>query len=252
MHRIARLAAAALLLFPAAPARATPSTVVWTPATTYTQPYLVPHVTYDSYFGEPGAYPITTGLTVGVLPTEKLQGEVGFDLLYPNRGKSALLLNAKLTLSEGAVAGWAPGLSVGIAGVGLERDFSDYNLLHASLGKGIGPAGTLAVGVYYGLSERLFLDAVGRKKQFGVMASWVSPDVKVGLPGLDKIAFGADVQSGSNVFGAVGAGAAFSFTPSIGLILGPVFFLEKDLQPGRASWLFTVQLDVDVELMRKP
>lgn len=252
MSRTTRLAAAVLAIAAGARAGATPSTVVWTPATTYSQPYLVPHLTYDSYFGEPGAYPITTGLTVGVLPFEKLQGEIGFDLLYPAKGRSALLLNAKLTLPEGTLGAWSPGLSLGIMGLGFQKDVTDYNMLHASLGKGVGPVGTVGLGVYYGVSERLFLDAAGRKKQLGLLASWVSPDVKVGLPGLEKLAFAADVQTGANVFGAVGAGAALYFTPAIGLILGPVFFLERDLQPGRAPWLFTAQLDVDVELRKKP
>lgn len=247
MKKALKVIAAAASLAGAQGALATPSTTFWTPATTYTQPYLVPHITYDTYFGEPGAYPITTGLTMGVLPFEKLQAEVGFDLLYPAKGKSALLLNAKLTLPEGALGEWAPGLSVGIMGVGLEKDVTNYDMIHATLGKGFGPAGTFAVGGYYGVTKALFLDASGAKKQAGLLASWMGPDFKIGLTGLDKIVLAADLQTGKNVFGAVGGGIYLYFTPAIDLLMGPVFFLEKELQPGQASWLWTMQLDVDVD-----
>lgn len=251
MGKFPKAIAAAALLAAAGAARATPSTTFWTPATTYTQPYLVPHVTYDTYFGEPGAYPIDTGLTLGVLPFEKLQGEIGFDLLYPAKGKTALLLNGKLTLPESALAEWSPGLSVGIMGVGLEKGVNDYNMLHVTLGKTFPAVGALALGAYYGVSKELFVDAGGAKKQAGVLASWMGPDIKVGLPGLDKIVPAADLQTGKNVFGAVGGGLYFYFTPAVDLLVGPVFFLERDLQPGQARWLWTVQLDVDVELRKK-
>jgi hypothetical protein len=251
MKKVLKAIAAAATLASSQAALATPSTTYWTPATTYTQPYLVPHITYDTYFGEPGAYPIDTGLTVGVLPFEKVQGEIGFDLFYPARGKSALLLNAKLTLAEGAFGDWSPGLSVGIMGVGFQKDVNDFNMIHATLGKGFGPVGSFAIGGYYGTNNKLFLDAAGAKKQAGVLASWMGPDIKVGLPGLDKIVLAADMQTGKNVFGAAGGGVYLYFTPAIDLLMGPVFFFEKELQPGQASWLWTMQLDVDVDFTKK-
>lgn len=251
MKKALKAIAAAAILASSQAALATPSTTYWTMATTYTQPYLVPHITYDTYFGEPGAYPTDTGITMGFLPFEKLQGEVGFDLFYPAKGKSALLLNAKLTLVEGALGDWSPGLSVGIMGVGFQKDVNDYNMIHATLGKGFGPAGTFAIGGYYGSNKALFLDAAGAKKQAGVLASWMGPDIKVGVPGLDKIVLAADMQTGKNVFGAAGGGVYLYFTPAIDLLLGPVFFFEKELQPGQASWLWTMQLDVDVDFTKK-
>ena len=249
-HALKAIAAAALLVAAQA-ALATPSTTYWTVATTYTQPYLVPHVTYDTYFGEPGAYPVDTGLTMGVLPFEKIQGEVGFDLLYPARGAAALLLNAKLTLMEGALGEWAPGLSVGIMNLGFKKDVNDFDMIHATLGKGFGPAGTFSLGAYYGTNPRLFVDSTGATKRAGLLASWMGPDIKVGLSGLDKIVLAGDVQTGRNVFGAAGGGVYFYFTPAIDLLVGPVFFFERDLQPGQASWLWTMQLDVDVDFHRK-
>ena len=63
--------ALAFVTLTALAARATPSTTVWAPSTTAIQPFLTPHLTYDTYFwkgataGQAGSplYPITTGLT---------------------------------------------------------------------------------------------------------------------------------------------------------------------------------------------
>ena len=54
MKKALKALALGTLLAAAPTAQATPSTTYWTPATTYVQPYLVPHITYDTYFGETG------------------------------------------------------------------------------------------------------------------------------------------------------------------------------------------------------
>jgi hypothetical protein len=234
-------------------ARATPSTTFWTPATTYTQPAFVPHLTYDTYFAEGGALQIDTGLTVGVLALPQLQAEVGFDLFYPGDTAKFVQLNGKLTLPEGVLGSWSPALSVGIANAGFEEDVSDYHLLHATLGKAT-PIGLLGVGGYYGAgSKALWTGSDGDTERTGVMASWVSPDITVDLPGLNKIIFLADVATGNNWLGAVGGGIGFYFTPAIDVLTGPVFFLDDDLyQNGYGTdWMWSVQLDVDFDLMRK-
>lgn len=237
-------------------AGATPSTTFWTPATTYVQPFLVPHVTYDTYFRERAAYPIDTGLTMGVLPFEKLQAEIGFDLFYPvggsNPGVSALQLNAKLGVPEGAFGEWFPGISGGIMGVGVKKDVSDYNLLHAELSKTLGPIGTVVVGGYYGLNDRLFVDENGSAHQAGFIGAYITPDLNVNLPGLTKVNLFGDVQTGKSSFGAVAAGIGLYFTPAIDILTGPVFFFNDKVQPGQQSWMWSVQLDVDIELFRKP
>ncbi len=230
-------------------ASATPSTAFWTPATTYTQPYLVPHVTYDTYFGEQGSLPIDTGVTLGVLPFAKLQGEVGFDLFYPGYTRNGFLLNAKLTLPEGALAAHVPGVSVGVQNIGFEKDVNDLYLVHATLGMTL-PIGAVGVGAYYGANSKLMVDETGARRQAGLMVSWTSPDVRIGKPGLDKIVFLADAMTGKSAFGAVGGGVGLYFTPAIDLLAGPVFFLNRDVQPGTAPWLFSVQLDVDVDFSR--
>jgi hypothetical protein len=249
MKKALKVIAAAASLAGAQGALATPSTVFWTPATTYTQPFLVPHLTYDTYFSELGAYPIITGLTVGVIPSDVIQGEVGFDLFYPSKGKAALLLNGKLTLVEDKLFNGQPGLSVGIMNVGFEKDVTDYNMLHATLGKGFS-FGTISVGGYYGLNDKLFVNAAGEKEQAGFIGSYVTPDVVLGLKGLEKINFFGDVQTGNNVFGAWGLGVGLYFTSAIDLLMGPVFFNEPTLQPGGVSWMWTMQVDVDLDFAK--
>jgi hypothetical protein len=253
MKKVLEAIAAAALVALAQPAFATPSTTFWTPATTYTQPALVPHLTYDTYFGEQGALQIDTGLEVGVLSLPYLQAEAGFDLFYPGYTSKYFQLNGKLTLPEGALGTWAPGLSVGIANAGFEKDVSDYHLLHATLGKTT-PIGALGVGGYYGAgSKLLWTGSDGDVNRAGFMASWVSPDIATNLPGLNKIVFLADIATGKNWLGGVGGGIGLYFTPAIDILTGPVFFLDKDYYKASygTDWMWSIQLDVDVEWQKK-
>ncbi len=78
----------ALAIVVPAVASATPSTTYWAPSAATCQGKYVPHVTYDTYYGKgtpipagtvPAsgitAYPIDTGLEMGILPWGKLQAE---------------------------------------------------------------------------------------------------------------------------------------------------------------------------------
>jgi hypothetical protein len=232
-------------------AQATPSTAFWTPATTYTQPYLVPHLTYDSYVSETGALQNDYGLTIGVSPSDKIQAEVGVDLFLPGYLQKFTQLNGKLTLAEGAYAKWQPGVSVGIMNVGFKSDVSNYDLLHLDIGKTLA-YGTIAVGGYYGAgSKLLWTGSDGNVNRAGVMGSYTTPDINLNLAGLSKINFVADVASGKNWMGAVAGGIGLYFTPAIDVLTGPVWFLDGDLYKGTSmggQFAWTVQLDVDFDL----
>jgi hypothetical protein len=239
----------------AAPAWGTPSTTYWAPSTASCQAWRVPHVTYDTYFGKgpsaggPGApnYPIDTGLTIGVLPFQKLQGEVGFDLLLPS--PDPLYFNAKLCTPEGSLFGGSPGIGGGIYNAGTKGGSTDYNVLYLMLQKSIpNVGGYVAAGLYHGTSDALFTSSTGEVNRTGAMFAFFSPDIPVGWKGLKKINLTADVQTGKNVLGAGGLGAYFYFTDTISLLTGPVWFLDQALQPGGRRWMWTVQLDVDVPL----
>jgi hypothetical protein len=254
--RVARVVSV-LLLVPGV-ARATPSTTYWAPSTAGCQAFRVPHVTYDTYFGKgPAAggagapnYPIDTGLTTGVLPWSRVQGEVGFDVLLPS--PDPFYLNAKLCTPESSLFRGSPALSAGIYNLGTREGVTDFNVLHFMAQKAVGGTGYFAAGIYHGLgSEALFTSSEGKVVRTGGLAGFVSPSIDVNLKGLKKVNLTADVQTGRNVLGAGGVGVYLYFTDTISLLTGPVWFFDKALQPGGRNTLWTFQIDVDVPLGRK-
>ena len=260
MKKLVRIAAACALAFSAQSAMATPSTLFWTPATNYIQPFLLPHITFDTYFNDKAAYPINLGLTVGVLPFEKVQAEVGIDFFFPYWGLNyffvqpagALQLNAKAGLVENAYGDWFPGITAGIYGVGVNQG-TQFDVLHAEIGKTFF-FGNVTVGGYYGAggTNALWSDVDGVVlTRGGFMASYLSPDLVLDLKGIYKINFFADIMTGNSAFAAAGGGIGVYFTPSIDILTGPVFFLNKYAQPGQSTMMWSVQLDVDFDLGAK-
>jgi hypothetical protein len=77
-----------------------------------------------------------------------------------------------------------------------------------------------------------------------------SPDIQLGLKGLRKMNLVADVQTGKNILGAWGFGSNLYFADHVSLLVGPVFFLDKNLQPGASKYMWTAQRDVDIPLGR--
>ncbi|HEY4715862.1 MAG TPA: hypothetical protein VII00_02030 [bacterium] len=225
----------------------TPSTTFWAPSTHYVQPFGILHITYDTYFRGGTAYPVDTGLTVGVLPFEKLQMEVGYDLFFP--GSYPLSLNGKIGSPEGAFFSGSPGWSAGIFGVGFKKDATDYNILHIMFGKTFSYAGIFGLGGYYGFNKDLLTSSDGEENNTGIMASWFSPDISVS--GIEKLMLAWDIMTGKNIIGATGGGLYIYFTPAIDLLIGPVYFFDSKLQPGETKWLWSVQIDIDVDLKIK-
>jgi hypothetical protein len=237
--------------FAPAASHATPSTNFWAPSTPGVQGFGILHLTYDTYFNEKAVYPIDVGLEIGVLPWKPIQAELGFDLFYPTSTvdgplETPLLLNAKIGSPEDAYFKGSPAWSVGIFGVGFEEDVTDYDVLHAVVGKTLS-VGSVAFGGYYGLNRNLFRSSAGEEERAGFIGGWFSPALDV--PMIDRIHFTWDVQTGMNVFGATGIGACIYVTPTVDVITGPVFFYDEALQPGGSSWMWTMQVDVDVSLI---
>jgi len=252
------------VLLTASAVQATPSTTFWAPSTTAIQPFLVPHITYDTYFwkgntaGQAGSpvYPITTGLTMGVLPWENLMLEVGFDLLLPS--SDPFLFNAKLGVPEDKLFPFQPSFAIGIFGVGTKGSTdtelgTDYNILYAQVQHTIpSVGGYVSVGGYYGLQDKLLKGSDGSTNRAGFMGGFISPDINVNLPWLLKMNVAADVQTGKNVFGAAGGGLYFYFTDKVDILTGPVYYFDPASQPGGKQWFWTVQLDVDLPLRSAP
>ncbi|HZX97013.1 MAG TPA: hypothetical protein VFE90_21015 [Myxococcales bacterium] len=254
-----------LLVLTALAAHATPTTTVWAPSTTGIQPFLTPHLTYDTYFwkgpaaGQAGSplYPITTGLTMGVLPFDSVQLEVGFDLLLPSSDPA--LFNAKVGVPEDKLFSFQPSLAFGIYGVGTKKSTdttlgTDYNILYAQAQHSIpGVGGFVSVGGYYALQDKLFQASDGSgTARSGFIGGIGSPDIAINAPWLQKIVVSADVQTGKNAFGAFGGAVSVYFTDKVSVLTGPVYFFDPGSQPGGKQWMWTMQLDIDMPLLPTP
>jgi len=239
-------------------AGATPSTTFWAPSVATCQAAGVPHVTYDTYFGRgtppPNAgspvYPIDTGLTMGVLPFQKVQAEVGYDLLLPSSNPVFAFLNGKVCTPESSLFKGSPAFGVGMYNIGFKTNVTSFNVVYAMAQKTLPFGGYIAGGFYHGTNDVLFANSEGRIVKTGAMIGGSSPDITVGLKGLKKIDIIGDLQTGKNVLGAGGVGAEVYFNDYVDVIVGPVFFLDRALQPGGAARMWTTQLDVDIPLGR--
>lgn len=262
---------------------ATPSTTYWTPATSDVQPFNVWHIGVDNYFrlyqtqneidrGLVTSFPTDVGLTVGVLPFEKVNMEVGIDGLFPaSRAHPtlrsighALLFNAKLGTPEGAFFGsWFPALNVGIFNVGTKSEVTDMNIVDFLVGKTLGPFGRIHGGYYYGNPGSALM------RENGCLPGNANPQIACaagqsgsrqndgGMVGYDygfwkvkdkegneynKWVFAADYASGKNFIGGGGFGIAHFFNKDISLLTGPVWFNDHVIN---GQWKWTVQLDIN-------
>jgi hypothetical protein len=246
------LAAVLLCAVSAGTAMATPSTTYFTPATTDIQGYGVPHITYDSYFtvfkkGEnKGDFPTDVGLTIGVLPFEKLQMEVGVDLLEPT--DDPLFFNAKIGTPEGALFKGSPAINLGIFNVGTQtskdKARTDQNVGHILFGKTIPVLGRLFAGYYLG-NAAVLKNSKGETDNHGFMVGFdhgfLPTKDKAGNE-FNRMVLAADYASGKNVTGGGGVGLYYYITKDIDLLTGPVWFNDSGIN---GSWKWTVQLDIN-------
>ena len=253
IHRFGvAVAAFALCGLAATIASATPSTTYWTPGTTDIQGYGVPHITYDSYFtvfkkGEKkGDFPTDVGLTIGVLPFEKLQMEVGVDLLEPS--DDPLFFNAKIGTPEGALFKGSPAINLGIFNVGTQtskdKARTDQNIGHLLFGKTIPVLGRLFAGPYLG-NASVLKNSKGETDNYGFMVGFdrgfLPTKDKAGNE-FNRVVVAADYASGKNAIGG-GVGLYYYFTKDIDLLTGPVWFNDQGINGG---WKWTMQLDINI------
>jgi hypothetical protein len=194
MKRLGRIAIPVLLLslLLTGTIYATPSTTLWTPATSDIQPFNVWHIGVDNYFrlsqtstdtnnlprtntntpARLDGFPTDVGLTVGVLPFEKFQMEVGIDGLFPATRVSpvlrsigqSILFNTKVGTPEGAFFGeWFPAINVGIFDVGTKGQITNMNIADLIVGKTLGPFGRIHGGGYYGNPDSALMHQSGCK-----------------------------------------------------------------------------------------
>jgi hypothetical protein len=252
MKRVKMLAAAAAMVAVASgSAMATPTGTFWTPMSIDIQSYKVTHLGIDNYFtvnkkassGEQGAFPTDLGLTLGVLPFEKIQMEVGIDANYPTDYPYSF--NAKVGAPEEALFKYSPALQVGIYGAGTKDKVTNANIVYGVIGKSIPEVGRLSVGPYFG-NKDILKNASGDKENTGFMVAFD----RAFLPAKDaagneysKVVVAADYASGKNSVGGYGIGVNYYFTKDISLLTGPVFFNEKAIN---GTWKLSTQLDINL------
>ncbi len=232
---------------------ATPSTTYWTPATTDIQGYGVLHIGVDNYFTVfrkasrgGGSFPTDFGLTIGVLPYEKLQAEIGFDLLESS--DNPLYFNAKIGTPEGTLFPGSPAVNLGVFNVGTKKDVTNQNIVHLMFGKSFGPV-RLFGGPYVG-NKKALVDKDGNKENTGFMAAfdYGFMPVKDSEGEFNRLVLAGDYASGKNALGGGGIGLYYYFTRNISLLTGPVWFNEKAIN---GEWKWTIQLDINLDLKRK-
>ncbi|MBI1910577.1 MAG: hypothetical protein HYS21_01095 [Deltaproteobacteria bacterium] len=260
MKRLAASLIAVSCLAFAGNAGATPSTTFWTPATSDIQPYGVLHIGIDNYFtvgrkADRGSLPTDVGLTIGVLPYEKLQLEVGVDLMEPST--DPLFFNAKLGTPENSLFEGSPAINIGVCTVGTDKKDAandgdgrtDYNIVDFIVGKTL-PAnlGRVHAGVYYGNPSTL-VDINGDKENTGYMVGYDKGFMPVtdAKGEYSKWVVAADYISGKNYVGGGGIGIARFFTRDISILTGPVWFNEPALAGpnANAKWVWSTQLDIN-------
>ncbi len=233
--RILAVSIMALFLFSGI-ANATPSTQIWIPSTDI-QPYKIPHYGFDSYIGTEGNGIVTNiGLTVGVLPFEKIQMEAGIDYRDADgTHDSPMLFNAKLGVPEGVLFEGAPAVAVGGYDFGTKKDVSDSNIYYGLVAKTFDKVGRLSAGYYVG-NDKVLVDIDKKKDNTGILLSWDRTISEVS----DKLWAAIDYQGGDNDYGALSFGVAWKFAPNVGVIVGYDIYNESSYKPTA-----TLQLDID-------
>jgi hypothetical protein len=190
-----------------------------------------------------GDFPTDFGLTVGILPLEQFQMEVGVDLLEPS--DDPLVFNAKMGAPEGALFSSAPAIQLGIANVGTEDDVTDYNIVYLVAGKSIPNVGRISIAPYTG-NPNLLVDAEGGKENRGFLLAFDRGFLPVqDAAGNEyyRMVVAADYASGDNAIGGTGLGLSFGFAHNVRLLTGAVWFNEEEIN---GKWKATVQLDIDL------
>lgn len=237
---------------------ATASTHIWAPSTDV-QPYKKWHLTSDYYVptesNSSGARPNTItnlGLTVGVLPFEKLNAEVGFDHKsgYGDLDDYPWYFNTKLGIPENAYGRFFPALAIGIYDVGTKENKTSSNVTYFKAGKTFytgdfcsgkrfSPAdgfcfGRFSAGYFRGDSDLLLHGT--KKDNDGALLAWERTMTEIS----DKLWVCLEYQGTRSSYGAWNAGFSWKFADNVSGLFGYNFYNDRDLAD-----TYTVQIDID-------
>lgn len=249
-NRIRRMAGIAIVCSVAAglfagPVGATPSTQIWIPSTDI-QPFQTFHLNFDTYIrtgGESGGSrlppAVVLGPTAGILPYEKVQAELGFDLIYggSDADKSPLSFHGKVGTPEGSLFEGSPAIAAGGYNFGTKKDVTDQNIVYGLVAKTFPVVGRLSAGYFFG-NDRILVDERGAKDGKGLLLSWdrTLPEIS------DRLWVAVDYQGTDSALGALSFGVSCAFAENVSVILGYDIYNEKKTG-GENS--YTVQLDIN-------
>ena len=232
---------------------ATATTHIWAPATDV-QAFGVVHVTADMYLpvgtDSAGNRPATVtneGLTVGVLPFDKFNVEVGFDHKtglgdlddYP------MYFNAKGGIPEGAFGEWFPALAVGAYDLGTKTDRTNYNIIYGKAAKTFKikdfNLGRFSAGYFNG-NDKLLLNEDGEKDNDGFFGAWERTMSEIS----DKLWLCVEYQGTKSSYGAWNFGGAWKFSDNVSMIVGFDRYNNRNLAD-----TVTIQVDIDFDAFSK-
>lgn len=229
----------------------TPSTQIWIPSTDF-QKWKTMHLGLDSYIRTErinevrGSGIFDLGLTTGLLPFEKFQGEIGVDYLTmgdSNYDNYPMYFNLKVGLPEGVIFKGSPAIALGAYNIGLKKNLTNYNILYGAIAKSIPVLGRVTVGYYSG-NDKLLVDENLKKASNGLLLSWDRTISEIS----DKLWLAVDYQGGNNYLGALNIGAAWAFSQNVTVIFGYDIYNNKNAYyntNNQNANTFTAQVDIN-------
>ena len=238
---------ALFLLIGVSTAWATPSTHIWGPSTDV-QAFKVFHITADYYLPteqtpEGGRIPpvTNTGLTVGILPFQKLNAEIGVDH-KSGLGRAddyPLYVNGKVGLPENAFGSFFPAVAAGIYDVGTKSDVTNNDVAYGKIAKTF-IVGRFSLGYFSG-NKKLLLDSQGKKDNSGIMAVWERTMNEIS----PKLWLCAEYMGTKSGYGTTNVGGSWKFADNVSMLLGYDIYNNTDIPS-----TFTVQMDIDFSLWK--
>ena len=229
----------------------TPSTQLWIPSTDF-QKWKTMHLGLDNYIRTAmindihgtGIYDI--GLTTGLLPFDKFQGEIGVDYLNmgdKNYDDHPVYFNAKIGMPEDALFKNSPALALGAFNFGLKKNLTDYNIVYGVIAKTIPVLGRLTIGYYTG-NGKVLVDENFKKANNGILLSWDRTMTEIS----DKLWLAVDYMGGRNYLGALNMGASWAFSKNVSVIFAYDIYNNKyayyNTNDQNAN-TFSVQVDIN-------
>jgi len=229
----------------------TPSTQIWIPSTDF-QKWKTMHIGLDNYIrtskidGIRGAGMFDLGLTSGLLPFEKFQGEIGVDYLSmgdSNYDDHPIYFNAKIGFPESAIFKGSPALALGAYNFGLKKNLTNYNIVYGLMAKTIPFIGRISAGYYTG-NDKVLVDENLNKANNGLLLSWDRTMTEIS----DKLWLAVDYQGGKNYLGALSFGASWAFSTNVSVIFGYDIYNNKKAYyntNNQNANTFTAQVDIN-------